>query len=217
MALRRSPRLHPQTPVSGVGAGATRRRSSRLNPQIPIGEEGAGVTTRRRSTRLHPQVHASEEGGTVICLRRSPRLHPQTTSMESRCGRGRSVVTVLSHGSCRRPFKYKLFLRFLLRLRDRSERWTYWGNFIKGIIPIIVILSQVSMHQPFLVDAVELKCCKICRMAVWSHVVIYWSGPKGEVVKGCCCPYSLLSSLCSTNAVGTVYIGYVEKLAEHVH
>ncbi|KAE8796309.1 hypothetical protein D1007_28832 [Hordeum vulgare] len=73
MALRRSPRLHPQTPVSWDGAGATRRRSSRLNPQIPIGEEGAGVTTRGRSTRLHPQVHASEEVAGVTRHRRRRR------------------------------------------------------------------------------------------------------------------------------------------------
>ncbi|XP_020183486.2 uncharacterized protein [Aegilops tauschii subsp. strangulata] len=82
MAIRRSPRLHPQIPVS---AGATRRRSSRLNPQIHIGEEGAGLT-RRRSTRLHLQVHASDEGGAVIGLRRSPRLHPQIPVSEEDAG-----------------------------------------------------------------------------------------------------------------------------------
>ncbi|VAH72156.1 unnamed protein product [Triticum turgidum subsp. durum] len=36
MALRRSPRLHPQIPVSGEGAAVPRRRSSRLNPQIRV-------------------------------------------------------------------------------------------------------------------------------------------------------------------------------------
>ncbi|XP_037411300.1 uncharacterized protein LOC119274681 isoform X2 [Triticum dicoccoides] len=82
MAIRRSPRLHHQTPVS---IGVTRRRSSRLNPQIHIGEEGAGLT-RRRSMRLHRQVHASEEGGAVVGLRRSPRLHPQIPVIEEDAG-----------------------------------------------------------------------------------------------------------------------------------
>uniref|UniRef100_A0A453DXC9 Uncharacterized protein n=1 Tax=Aegilops tauschii subsp. strangulata TaxID=200361 RepID=A0A453DXC9_AEGTS len=59
--------------------------------------------------------------------------------------------------------------------------------------------------QPFLLDAMELKCCTIRRMTVWLHVIMCLNGSTGEVIKGCCCS----SQVCHVASIWSAAYIYV--------
>ncbi|CAM0878988.1 unnamed protein product [Alopecurus aequalis] len=97
VTCRRSPRFHPQIPVSEDGAGVGRRLSPRLHPQFPASEYVGGVASRcRRGRGTSPAAHASLPDDDDMLREILLRLPPQPSSLpraSAVCKRWRGLVT----------------------------------------------------------------------------------------------------------------------------